>query len=186
MRGISGPLFISYHRSMEVVQGVDVICEIPKGSRSKYEIDKATGRLRLDRVLHSSVHYPADYGYIPDTLSADGDCLDAIVIVEEPSFPTSIQKVRPIGVLHMRDGLHLDEKILAVPMGDPRCAQIKRLTDLPWHWKLEISNFFDTYKRLEDAADPVVGEWGDVEEAWEIIKGSQVRATREEAWEIIK
>ena len=160
---------------MQPEDKVDVVCEIPKGSRSKYEVDKATGRLRLDRVLHSSVHYPADYGYIPETLSADGDCLDAIVIVEEPSFPTSIQRVRPIGVLYMRDGLHADEKILAVPVGDPRCAQILRLADLPAHWQLEIANFFDTYKRLEEAADPVVGTWGDTDEAWQIIREARAR-----------
>src|SRR5690348_9129624 len=132
-----------------VNEAVDVFVEIPRGSRAKYELDKASGRIRLDRVLHSSVHYPADYGFVIDTLAGDGDPLDAVVIVEEPTFPGCVVPARPIGTLFMRDAKGEDEKILAVPVGDPRFDEIKTLDDLAPHWRLEIETFFATYKTLE-------------------------------------
>src|SRR5437899_12900042 len=116
-------------------RSVDVLVEIPRGSRQKYELDQKTGRIRLDRVLFSSVHYPADYGFVMDTLAGDGDPLDAVVIVEEPTFPGCVMSVRPIGTLFMRDAKGEDEKILAVPAGDPRFDEIKTLKDLAPHWK---------------------------------------------------
>jgi inorganic pyrophosphatase len=103
---------------------VDVFVEIPRGSRAKYELDKKSGHIRLDRVLHSSVHYPTDYGFVMDTLGNDGDPLDAVVIVEEPTFPGCVMPVRPIGTLFMSDSKGEDEKILAVPVGDPRSGRL--------------------------------------------------------------
>src|SRR4051794_35390244 len=99
---------------------VDAIVEIPRGSRNKYEFDPATGSIRLDRVLFSSVHYPGDYGFIPGTRSGDGDQLDVLILVEEPTFPGCRVRIRPIGVFLMQDGQHVDEKILGVPVADPR------------------------------------------------------------------
>jgi inorganic pyrophosphatase len=151
-------------------RGVDVLVEISRGSRSKYEIDERTGRLRLDRVLHSSVHYPADYGFIPETIARDGDHLDALVIVEEPGVPGSILPARPIGVLAMSDEKGPDEKILAVPLGDPRFADVSALEDLPKHWLLEIKTFFDTYKTLEDGKGAVVEGWRGMDAAWKTIE----------------
>src|SRR5947209_5477681 len=103
-----------------MADSIDVFIEIPQGSRNKYEYDHVSHAIRLDRVLHSSVHYPSDYGFIPDTLSEDGDPLDVLVLVYEPTFPGCIIPVRPIGVLRMNDDKGYDEKILAVPAGDPR------------------------------------------------------------------
>src|SRR5438094_1464901 len=108
-------------------ESVDVFIEIPRGSRTKYELDRSSGHIRLDRVLFSSVHYPADYGFVVDTLGGDGDPLDAIVVVEEPTFPGCIVPARPIGTLGMRDEKGDDEKILTVPAGDPRFAQVRDL-----------------------------------------------------------
>lgn len=154
-------------------RSVDVLVEIAKGSRSKYELDEKTGRLRLDRVLHSSVHYPADYGFIPDTLARDGDHLDALVIVEEPAVPGSLLPARPIGVLEMADEKGEDEKILAVPTGDPRFADIHSLDDLPRHWRLEIRTFFDTYKALEGGKGSTVRGWRGLTAAWRAIEDAR-------------
>jgi len=151
---------------------VDVFVEIPKGSRTKYELDKKTGRIRLDRVLFSSVHYPADYGFVTDTLAGDGDPLDALVVVEEPTFPGCVVPARPIGTLLMRDSKGEDEKILAVPIGDPRFDEIKELTDLPKHWLREIETFFATYKELE-GDDVSLGGWKDAKTAWSLIEKSR-------------
>lgn len=156
---------------------VDVFVEIPRGSRAKYELDKKSGRIRLDRVLHSSVHYPADYGFVMDTLARDGDPLDALVIVEEPTFPGCIVPARPIGTLFMRDSKGADEKILAVPVGDPRFDEIRRLTDLAPHWQKEIETFFATYKTLE-ADDTEIGGWHDEKAAWRVIEASRTRKKR--------
>jgi len=143
--------------AMEDVPGVEAFIEIPRGSRNKYEFDEATGVFRLDRVLYSSVHYPTDYGFIPRTLALDGDHLDVLVIVEEPTFPGCLIPVRPVGVLNMIDEKGEDEKILSVPLGDPRFAEIRDLDDLSPHWLREIENFFDTYKTLQNLATVVRG-----------------------------
>ncbi len=151
---------------------VDVFVEIPRGSRAKYELDKKTGHFRLDRVLHSSVHYPADYGFVMDTLGNDGDPLDAIVIVEEPTCPGCVVPARPIGTLFMRDAKGEDEKILAVPTGDPRFDEILTLKDLAPHWRKEIETFFATYKYLE-SDDTEVRGWHDEKTAWRVIESAR-------------
>ena len=139
---------------------VEVFVEIPQGSRNKYEYDKARRVFVLDRVLYSSVHYPTDYGFIPDTLGADGDPLDALVIVNGPTFPGCMIPARPIGLLDMQDDKGDDEKVLAVPLGDPRFEGVRALTDISPHWLREIENFFQTYKTLEDRLTDVRG-WRD-------------------------
>jgi inorganic pyrophosphatase len=148
---------------------IEVVVEIPRGSRNKYELDKERGVLVLDRVLYSSVHYPTDYGFIAGTLALDGDALDALVVVEEPTFPGCHIIARPIGVLDMRDEKGPDQKILAVPVGDPRFADIYDLSGIGQHWLLEIENFFQTYKALEPKWTEVVG-WEDADVARGVIK----------------
>lgn len=147
---------------------VEALIEIPKGSRNKYEYDEATGRIRLDRVLYSSVHYPTDYGIIPQTLAPDGDHLDILVVVEEPTFPGCLVPARPIGGLDMSDEAGSDFKVLAVPTGDPRFDSITTLDDLAPHWLREIETFFDTYKLLEKKRTKILG-WHTPDEAWEVI-----------------
>jgi inorganic pyrophosphatase len=159
-------------------RSVDVFVEIPKGSRTKYELDKATGRIRLDRVLFSSVHYPADYGFITDTIGGDGDPLDALVVVEEPTFPGCILPTRPIGTLLMRDEHGPDEKILGVPVGDPRFDEVRALGDLPRHWLREIETFFATYKTLEGGRGVRVTGWRGASTAWQLIDKSRAKKTR--------
>jgi inorganic pyrophosphatase len=155
---------------------IPVIVEIPRGSRNKYEMDKETGRIFLDRVLFSSVHYPTDYGYIPDTLADDGDPVDVLVVINEPTFPGCLVHARPIGVLDMRDEKGADHKVLAVPIGDPRFDEVKDLSGLSPHWLREIENFFQTYKSLEDKFTEVVG-WEDVSSAWDIIRSGYAKYT---------
>ncbi|MGA8207358.1 MAG: inorganic diphosphatase [Candidatus Dormiibacterota bacterium] len=138
---------------------IDVIVEIPRGSRNKYEMDHHTQRIRLDRVLHSSVHYPTDYGFVPDTLAEDGDPLDALVLVDEGTFPGCSVPARPIGLLHMADEHGIDIKLLCVAAGDPRLDPIIDLEDLAPHWLREIEIFFETYKQLEDDKEVAVGRW---------------------------
>lgn len=154
---------------------VDVLIEIPRGSRSKYELDEKTGRLRLDRVLYSSMHYPTDYGFILDTLARDGDHLDVLLLCEEPAVPGSLQTARPVGMLDMEDEKGPDEKILAVPTGDPRFADARTLDDVAPHWRLEIQTFFHSYKELEGGKGATVREWRGVDEAWRVIEDARRR-----------
>jgi inorganic pyrophosphatase len=142
--------------------------EIPRGSRNKYEYDEATQTFRLDRVLYTSVHYPTDYGFIPETLAPDGDHLDALILVEEPTFPGCMIEIRPIGGLDMSDEKGSDFKVLAVPVGDPRFAHVNSLEDLGQHWLREIETFFDTYKLLEPKQTNVLG-WHDIDETRQVI-----------------
>jgi inorganic pyrophosphatase len=155
---------------VEPIQTDEIVAliEIPRGSRNKYELDHATGRLRLDRVLFSSVHYPADYGFIPDTLGEDGDPLDVLVLVQEPTFPGCLVPARTVGGLDMHDEKGSDFKILAVPLGDPRYAHVSTLDDLGTHWPREIETFFATYKLLEEKTTEVLG-WHDVAAARTVI-----------------
>jgi inorganic pyrophosphatase len=148
--------------------------EIPRGSRNKYEFDEATGQFRLDRVLYSSVHYPTDYGFIPDTLAEDGDHLDILVLVQEPTFPGCLIDARPIGGLDMADEKGGDFKVLAVPVGDPRYAHVTSLEDLGEHWLREIETFFATYKLLEPKQTEVLG-WHSLEETWQVIESCRER-----------
>ena len=157
-------------------ESVDVFVEIPRGSRTKYELDRATGHIRLDRVLFSSVHYPADYGFVMDTLAGDGDPLDALVIVEEPTFPGCVVPARPVGTLLMADEHGKDEKVLAVPVGDPRFDEITRLDDLAMHWRREIETFFATYKELEQGKVAAIKGWRGADAAWELIREARERA----------
>lgn len=154
---------------------LDVLVEIPKGSRNKYEHDKKTGRIRLDRMLFSSVHYPTDYGYIMHTLAEDGDPLDALVLVWEPTFPGCVVTARPVGMFDMTDEKGPDEKILCVPMGDPMWAEVKRLEDVPGHLLKEIEEFFRVYKELEGKKTEIHG-WKDYAATMEVITASLVRA----------
>jgi inorganic pyrophosphatase len=147
---------------------VEAIIEIPRGSRNKYELDEETGRIRLDRVLHSSVHFPTDYGIIPETLAPDGDHLDILVIVHEPTFPGCVIDARVIGGLDMEDEKGSDFKVLALPEKDPRFDGINSLDDLPQHWLLEIQTFFDTYKLLEPKQTEILG-WHTARSSWKKI-----------------
>ncbi len=156
---------------------VEVLVEIPAGSRNKYEFDKKRGVFVLDRVLFSSVHYPMDYGFVTETLAEDGDPLDALVVVNEPTFPGCHIMARPIGLLDMTDEKGPDEKVLAVPLGDPRMQTITDLESLDPHWLREIENFFQTYKALEDKWTNVVG-WLDVEAAYRTIEACRARYAR--------
>jgi inorganic pyrophosphatase len=156
---------------------IEVLVEIPRGSRNKYEHDKKRNVFFLDRVLYSSVHYPTDYGYVVGTLGEDGDPLDALIVVHEPTFTGCHVAARPIGVLVMRDEKGPDEKILAVPLGDPRFDTVRDLGHLDPHWLREIENFFQTYKALEPKWTEVVG-WEDVGPALEVIRAARVRYLR--------
>lgn len=151
---------------------IDAFIEIPRGSRNKYELDETTGRLRLDRVLFSSVHYPTDYGFVPDTIAPDGDHLDILVITHEPTFPGCWVEARPIGGLDMVDEKGSDFKVLAIPTGDPRFDSINDLNDIEQHWLREIETFFSTYKLLEEKWTEVRG-WHPLAAAWEMIEQSQ-------------
>lgn len=143
---------------------LNVIIEIPKMSRIKYELDKETGLIMLDRVLYSPMHYPANYGFVPQTLWDDGDPLDVLVMTHEALVPGCLVKARPIGVLDMVDGGDHDAKVLAVPMKDPRYNKIKDLSDLEPHLLEEIKHFFKVYKDLEKK-EVVVTDWRDKAEA---------------------
>ncbi len=150
---------------------VNVVVEIAKGSRNKIEFDSQLEVFRLDRILHSPVHYPGDYGFVPGTLSLDGDPLDALVLVTDPTFTGCVLSARPIGVLLMTDEKGEDEKILAVPERDPRYEEVADLSDLPGHTLKELEHFFGVYKDLEGKETAVFG-WERVPRAHEIIQRS--------------
>lgn len=134
----------------DVNSGLNAVIEIPKGSKVKYELDKPTGLLKVDRVLYSSVMYPANYGFLPRTYCEDGDPLDVLVLGAEPVYPLSIMKVRVIGVMHMIDEGAMDDKIIAVHCHDPAFKDFNDIDDLPQHTMREIRRFFEDYKHLED------------------------------------
>lgn len=140
------------------VEKLTVIVEIPKLSRVKYELDKKTGLIKFDRVLYSPMHYPTNYGFVPQTLWDDGDPLDVLVLAHEPLIPGSIVEVRPIGQLPMKDGGEDDIKILSVPTEDPRWNNTKDISDLESHLLKEIKHFFEVYKGLQEK-EVVVGDW---------------------------
>ncbi|AFY75189.1 inorganic pyrophosphatase [Synechococcus sp. PCC 7502] len=136
---------------------LNVIIEIPAGSKNKYEFDKDLNAFALDRVLYASVQYPYDYGFIPNTLAEDGDPMDGMVIMDQPTFPGCIIPARPIGMLIMIDGGDRDEKLLCVPVKDPRYAHVKSLDDIAPHRLEEIAEFFRTYKNLEKKVTEIQG-----------------------------
>ena len=143
------PWHDSYIDDMLIATEFPVVIEIPKGSKNKYELDKETGLLRLDRVLYSAVYYPADYGFIPRTYCDDGDPLDVLVLAQEPVYPLTIVEARAIGVMRMRDEKGSDDKIVAVSVNDPAFADYTDKDQLPSHILREVQRFFQDYKVLE-------------------------------------
>lgn len=137
---------------------MNVIVEIPHGSQNKYEIDKKTGLIALDRVLHTAQTYPFDYGFVPQTLWDDGDALDVILLTTNPLPPGILVRARPIGILPMVDGGDKDEKVLAVPASDPRFKEIQDLADVNAHTLKEFAHFFLTYKQLQNK-EVTLGDW---------------------------
>ena len=148
----------------------DVLIEIPKGNRNKYEVDHETGRIRLDRMLFTSTRYPADYGFIEDTLGLDGDPLDALVLLEEPTFPGCLIKARALGMFRMTDEAGGDDKVLCVPATDPRWEHLRDIHHVSEFDRLEIQHFFEVYKDLEPGKSVEGATWvGRVEAEAEII-----------------
>ena len=157
-----------------MTQPITMVVEIPRGSRNKYETDHETGEIFLDRTLFTSTQYPADYGFIPDTLAEDGDPLDIMVLLTEPTFPGCRVRVRPIGVFLMEDQGHADHKVISVPWGDPRWEATRDIEDLPEHMRLEMEHFFAVYKQLEKKKTAVIG-WKPAAEATTVIAAALAR-----------
>ena len=158
----------------------DVTIEIPKGQRNKYEMDHESGKIRLDRLLFTSTRYPADYGYIDYTLADDGDPLDALVLLEEPTFPGCLIKCRAIGMFRMRDENGADDKVLCVPATDPRVAHLRDIGDVSEYDLLEIRHFFEVYKELEPGKQVDAAKWVGRGEAYEEIEASRQRLAEHE------
>jgi inorganic pyrophosphatase len=154
---------------------VEVVIEIPQGSRNKYKMDGRTGRIRLDRMLFTSTRYPLDYGFIPGTLAVDGEPLDALVWLDEPAFPGVLVTVRPVGMFVMYDEDGLDAKVLTVPARDPRMAAVTELDDVPAHLRAEIGHFFDIYKQLEPGTCTQVRGWRSRAETEQAIQAARER-----------
>ena len=158
--------------------GFPVVVEISKGSKNKYELDKATGLIKVDRVLFSAVHYPANYGFVPRTLEQDGDPVDVLVLGQEPIVPLALVDARAIGGFEMRDEHGIDAKIIAVHVNDPAVRDYRALDELPQHVMLEIRRFFEDYKVLEDK--PVaIGQDLDCDQAIALLRGASERYSRE-------
>ena len=153
---------------------ITAVIEIPRGSRNKYELDKDSGFLKLDRVLYSAVHYPGDYGFVPRTLHEDGDPLDILVRINEPTFPGCQIEVRPVGVLKMLDRGEPDDKILSVPVNDPFHGEYFDIADFPQHYLAEIEHFFSIYKDLEGKRVQMLG-WSKSEVAMAMVLESIAR-----------
>jgi inorganic pyrophosphatase len=147
----------------------NVVIEIPRGSKVKYELDKRTGLLRVDRILYSSVIYPANYGFLPRTYCDDGDPLDALVLTTEAVVPMSILQARAIGLMHMEDDGKFDDKIIAVHVHDPAVREYRDVDELPGHTSLEIRRFFQDYKQLEQKTVRV-DEWQGAEAAQAVVR----------------
>ena len=153
---------------------IEVVVEIPKGTRNKYEADES-GAIWLDRLLFTSTRYPEDYGYIPNTVADDGDPVDAMVVLEEPTFPGCHIHARPVGVFRMRDEAGTDEKVLCVPSSDPRWGQVADISDLPEYELREIAHFFDIYKDLEPGKVTEVKGWAGRKDAEEVVEKGRAR-----------
>ena len=158
----------------------DVTIEIPKGNRNKYEIDHVTGRIRLDRMLFTSTRYPDDYGFIDDTLGEDGDPLDALVLLEEPTFPGCVIRCRALGMFRMRDEKGGDDKVLCVPASDQRASWRTEIDDVSEFHRLEIQHFFEVYKDLEPGKSVEGAHWVSREEAEAEIRRSYERLKEHE------
>ena len=154
----------------------DVLIEIPKGNRNKYEVDHESGRLRLDRMLFTSTRYPSDYGFIEETLGLDGDPLDALVLLEEPTFPGCLIKARALGMFRMTDEAGGDDKVLCVPSTDPRQEHIRDINHVSEYDRLEIQHFFEVYKDLEPGKSVEGAEWVGHAEAEAEVQASFQRA----------
>lgn len=137
---------------------MNVIVEIPKFSKNKYEIDKETGLIALDRVMHTAQDYPFDYGFVPQTLFDDGDALDIVLLTTYPLLPGILVKARPVAIMEMVDGGDRDDKIVAVPVDDPRFAEVQDLPDLNKHFVKEMTHFFETYKKIQNK-EVTIGAW---------------------------
>lgn len=148
---------------------INVLIEIPGGSKNKYEFDKDMNAFILDRVLFSSVKYPYDYGFVPNTLADDGDPLDGMVMMDEPTFPGCVIASRPICMLEMIDGGDRDEKILCVPAEDPRYDHVKSMKDVAPHILEEIAEFFRSYKNLEKKETNILG-WKDIDQVAPLVE----------------
>ncbi|KXJ99023.1 MAG: Inorganic pyrophosphatase [Parcubacteria bacterium OLB19] len=153
-------------------EAMNVIIEIPKFSKNKYEIDKETGLIALDRVMHTAQDYPFDYGFVPQTLFDDGDALDVIVLTTYPLAPGILVKARPVAIMEMIDGGDRDDKVIAVPLDDPRFAEINDLDDLNKHFIKETAHFFETYKKVQNK-EVSVGQWHGKEEAMQAFEKSR-------------
>ena len=143
---------------------MNVIIEIPKFSKNKYEIDKETGIIALDRVMHSAQDYPFDYGFVPQTLFDDGDALDVVLLTTYPLAPGILVKARPVAIMEMIDGGERDDKVIAVPVDDPRFDEVRDIGDLNKHFIKETSHFFETYKKVQNK-EVKLGEWHGAAEA---------------------
>jgi inorganic pyrophosphatase len=157
------------------------VVEIPKGSKLKYEIDKRTGMLMLDRVLYSSVHYPANYGFLPQSHADDGDPLDILVLMQEPVVPLTIIRVRAVGGFAMRDDKGIDDKIIAVAVDDPAFSHYRDVSEIPPHVTLEIGRFFEDYKVLENKMSVVDGMY-DAKRALEVVREALHAYRAKSAW----
>ncbi len=157
-------------------RAIDVTVEIPRGSRNKYEMDHVTGRIHLDRRLFSAMVYPADYGFVDGTLGEDDDPLDALVLLDEPTFPGCVLRSRPVGIFWMEDDAGPDAKIICVFAGDPRWEHIADIGDLPDHLTDEIQHFFDAYKALEPDKFSSTRGFEGADAAWAEITRSRQRA----------
>jgi inorganic pyrophosphatase len=156
----------------------DVTIEIPKGVRNKYEMDHKTGRIKLDRTLFTATQYPADYGFVDDSLGEDGDPLDALVLLQEPTFPGCLIRCRAIGMFRMRDEKGGDDKVLCVPTADPRQEHLQDIRHLDEFYRLEIEHFFQVYKDLEPGKSVEGAEWVGRREAEAEIERSYERAKK--------
>jgi inorganic pyrophosphatase len=154
---------------------IDVLIEIPRGSRNKYEVDHHTGRIRLDRRLFAATTYPTEYGFVPDTLAEDGDPLDVLVLTEDPTFPGCWINARPVGVMWMKDEAGPDAKVICVEPNEPRWRDILDIDDMPREILAEIKHFFDIYKDLEPEKFSETGDFEDRAAAWKEIQASQDR-----------
>ncbi len=157
---------------------VEVVIEIPKGQRNKYEMDHATGRIRLDRMLFTSTRYPYDYGYIEDTLADDGDPLDVLVLLEEPTFPGCLITCRVVGMFRMRDEKGADNKVICVPAHDPRVEHLRDIYHVPEFDRLEIQHFFEVYKAVEPGKSVEIEAWADRAAAEAEIEACRKRAAQ--------